>query len=144
MQRLKSIWTASPFSWQGLRARWRYLAMAGALLLILLGTVYALRFRAPPGAKEQDAFATLAAEQQGRLNVMEMATGFERLKHLMENHDMTAATRLYNSLTLRLESSVSTDDWTELEPHLDELSAHLGRNDPAASASIDTIIALLR
>lgn len=144
MQRLKSIWNASPFSWQGIRARWRYLLAAGLLLLILLGVGYALRFRAAPGEAEANLFATLAAEQQGRLTLMELSLRFERLRELVDDSDPNSITMFYSSLLRNLETSLGTERWTELEPQLNELSAQLGRSDPAAVTTIDDIIVSLR
>lgn len=144
MQRLKSIWNASPFSWQGLKARWRSLLMTALALLVVFGGVYAFRFRTAPGETEENVFATLAAEQQGQLGLMEVALRLERLKTLVQDREMSSAISLYNSLIQNLEASAGTVRWTELEPQFDDLSSQLGRGDLEAVATIDAIIAGLR
>lgn len=144
MQRFKSIWNASPFSWQGLRARWRYSAVAIIGIVVFAVALYAFRFRAAPADTETNVFANLAVQEQEYLNLIELTLRFEQLAALVTARNTDAAVRLYNRLTLSLEEGLSTERWLELEPQLDQLGSQLSRNSPDTAEAIADIISFLR
>lgn len=147
MARLKHQLGALPIPSAPLR--WRRWALGVAALGLVVGAFwFAYRSQRPP---PPDAAAVAAVAAQVYLQDAEVAARLAVLKAwLQDRREVDDLVPLYSAATALLKTSHQALEplglhptWTELQTTTDRLGVQIANGDPAATATLDTLVAAL-